>query len=177
MRNLRSASFASQSLTQALAAANRILPTSRLLQVPRWGQAGCPATSMAMQQSPSLKRFTQGVNLSGRVAVRANVDRTTFKVVGLERPLHRLAGAARSSLCRVNHTCPGLFRTLPFPPARSTTPVIRPSVRCAPGGLRVVWASRQPPVLMSAPSCNLHGSGGRHPAVARPWPSPRHARP
>lgn len=90
MRNLRSASFASQSLTQALAAANRILPTSRLLQVPRWGPAGCPATSMAMQQSPSPKRLTQGVNLSDRVAVRANVDRTTFKVVGLQRPLPRL---------------------------------------------------------------------------------------
>ena len=90
MRNLRSASFASQSLTQALAAANRILPTSRLLQVPRWGPAGCPATSMAMQQPPSPKRLTQGVNLSDRVAVRANVDRTTFKVVGLERPQCRL---------------------------------------------------------------------------------------
>lgn len=177
LRNLRSASFASQSLTQALAAANRILPTSRLLQVPRWGPAGCPATSMAMQQSPSLKRFTQGVNLSGRVAVRANVDRTTFKVVGLERPLHRLAGAARSGLCRVNHTCPGLFRTPHSPPARSTTPVHRPSARCAPGGWRVVRASRQPPTFLSAPPCHQRGACGRHPAAARPWPSPRHARP
>lgn len=177
LRNLRSASFASQSLTQALAAANRILPTSRLLQVPRWGPAGSPATSVAMQQPPSPKRFAQGVNLSDRVAVRANVDRTMFKVSGSSARFPGLSGGARSSLCRVNHTCPGLFRTPPSPPAHSTTPVTRPSLCCAPGGRRVVWASRQPPVLMSAPSCNLHGSGGRHPAVARPWPSPRHARP
>jgi len=43
-----------------------------------------------MQQSPSPKRLTQGVGLSGRVSVRANVDRTTFKVVGPQRPPRQL---------------------------------------------------------------------------------------
>lgn len=138
MRNLRSASFASQSLTQALAAANRILPTSRLLQVPRWGPAGCPATSMAMQQSPSLKRFTQGVNLSGRVAVRANVDRTTFKVVGPERPPHRLV---RCCTLRPVSSESHVSRTVSHPalPARSQQDARHPAV----GVLRARWLARR----------------------------------
>ena len=138
MRNLRSASFASQSLTQALAAANRILPTSRLLLVPRWGPAGCPATSMAMQQSPSLKRFTQGVNLSGRVAVRANVDRTTFKVVGLQRPPRRLVW--RCTLRPVSSES-HVSRTVSHPafPTRSQQDARHPAV----GVLRGRWLARR----------------------------------